>query len=155
MIQILLSRYASYVNKKLTFNLCCDRNSNLESRSGMKTAVIILFHGSATQDAADAALHIAEAVKLRGGFEIVETAFLRHQRPTLSAAIESAVRTGARRIAVVPFFMQPGGHVTEDVPALVDEAGKSHPGLEVILTDHVGSHPLVVDIVLDLVGKRF
>ncbi len=121
----------------------------------MKTAVIILFHGSAARGSADAALRIAEAVKLRGGFEIVETAFLIHQSPTLSAAIESAVKAGARRIAVVPFFMQPGGHVTIDVPRLINEAQKSHPGLEVILTDHVGSHPLVVDIVLDLVGKRF
>lgn len=120
----------------------------------MKKAVIILFHGSRTEGAADDAARIAGEVKSRGGFEIVEAAFLQHQQPTLSAAIESAARAGANRIMVVPFFMQQGGHVLRDVPGLIDEMRKGSPGVEVILTDHVGSHPGIPDIILDLIRKQ-
>jgi len=92
-------------------------------------------------------------VKKRGGHEIVEQAFLQHTLPALMETIESCARKNAERIVIVPYFMQPGAHVTRDIPALIEQARKKHPGIEIQMTDFVGSHPLMAEIVMDLVQR--
>jgi sirohydrochlorin ferrochelatase len=119
----------------------------------VKSAVIILGHGSRSAGADKAVQRIAVEVKKRGGYEIVERAFLQHTLPTLMETIEACARQDAGRIVIVPFFMQSGAHVTKDVPVLIEQARKKHPGIEILLTDFVGSHHLMAEIVMDLVGK--
>jgi sirohydrochlorin ferrochelatase len=119
----------------------------------MKSAVIILGHGSRSEGADKSIQRIAAEVKKRGGYEIVEQAFLQHTPPTLMETIEACARQDAGRIVIVPFFMQSGAHVTKDVPALIEQARKKHPGIEILLTDFVGSHPLMAEIMMDLVGR--
>ncbi len=119
----------------------------------MKSAVIILGHGSRSAGADKSIQRIAVEVKKRGEYEIVEQAFLQHTPPGLMETIEACARKDAGRIVIVPFFMQSGTHVTKDVPALIEQARKKHPGIEVLMTDFVGSHPLMAEIVMDLVGK--
>ncbi len=119
----------------------------------MKTAVIILGHGS--RSGGDSTLdRVAASVKTRGGFEIVEYAFLQYVRPAPDEALDRCVRQGAERIVIVPFFMQQGTHVTKGIPVFVGRAKKQHPAVDIVVTDFAGSHPLMVDIVLDLAGKN-
>ena len=119
----------------------------------MKTAVIILGHGSRSGGADDAIQRIVTEVKKVGGYEIVEHAFLQHVPPPPQKALENCIRQHAEKIVIVPFFMQPGAHVTKDIPAFVEKAKKQHPNIEIMVTDFAGSHPLMTEIVLDLVGK--
>jgi sirohydrochlorin ferrochelatase len=119
----------------------------------VKSAVIILGHGSKSAGADKAVQRIAVEVKKRGGYEIVEQAFLQHTSPGLMDTIEACVLEYAGRIVIVPFFMQYGAHVARDIPALIEEARKNHPGVEILMTDFVGSHPLMAEIVMDLVGR--
>lgn len=118
----------------------------------VKTAVIILFHGSREERAAGAADRTVAAVAARGGYDAVEGAFLQHAQPDLPAAVERCVRQGAGRIVVVPFFMQTGMHVTADVPRVLRDLRERHPGVIIAITDAVGTHPLMAEIVVDLVG---
>jgi hypothetical protein len=53
-----------------------------------------------------------------------------------------------------PVFMLPGAHVTKDIPAIVEKAKKQHLDLEIAVADFVGSHPLMTEIVLDLIAKN-
>jgi sirohydrochlorin ferrochelatase len=119
----------------------------------VKTAVIILGHGSRSGGGDATIKQVAAAVMMRGGCEIVEHAFLQHVRPTSEEALDRCVRQGAEKIVIVPFFMQPGAHVTKDIPAFLAKARKQHPTLDIKVTDFVGAHPLMTDIVLDLVRK--
>lgn len=119
----------------------------------MKSAVIILGHGSRSAGADKTVQRIAAEVKKRGGYEIVEQAFLQLSSPSLRETIEACARKDAGRIVIVPFFMQSGAHVTRDIPALIEEARKKHPGVEILMTDFVGAHPLMAEIVMDLVGR--
>jgi sirohydrochlorin ferrochelatase len=119
----------------------------------VKTAVIILFHGSREERAAEAADRIVAAVTARGGYDVIERAFLQYAQPDLPAAVERCVQQGAGRIVVVPFFMQTGTHVTSDVPRVLREFCARHPGVTVAVSDAVGTHPLMAEIVADLVRK--
>jgi len=40
-----------------------------------------------------------------------------HQTPSIAAAIAECVESGLRRIIAVPYFIQMGGHVRNDLPA--------------------------------------
>ena len=120
----------------------------------MRTAIIILSHGSKAAGSDGALPRIIDDVKSRGSYEIVEQAFLKHSAPDIMAAIETCTQQNAERIVVVPFFMQMGSHVTRDVPVLLEKAKIRHPKTLFRLSDFVGSHPLMSEIVLDLVAKE-
>ncbi|HUI68094.1 MAG TPA: CbiX/SirB N-terminal domain-containing protein [Nitrospirota bacterium] len=119
----------------------------------MKTAVIILGHGSHSGGADETVKRVAAEVKESGCYEIVVHAFLQYTTPTPQNALENCIRHQAQKIVIVPFFMQPGAHVTRDIPELVDKARKLYPDLDIVVTDYVGAHPLMAKIVEDLVDK--
>ena len=119
----------------------------------MKTAVIILGHGSRSTGS-ESAVKAVVAEMRKGGHVIVEHAFLQYVLPTPQEALGRCLDQKAERIVIVPFFLQAGAHVTRDIPELLSDARKVHPGVEIIVTDYVGAHPLMAKIVEDLVGAN-
>ncbi len=120
----------------------------------MKTAVIILGHGSKAESAGGPVLSLVAALRSAGRFACVEHAFLQYAPPTLEEAVGKCSGQGAAVVAVVPFFVQTGAHVSRDIPALVEELRKRYPAVTIRLTGHVGGHPLMAEIVKDLVEKN-
>mgnify|MGYP001594841876 CR=1 FL=1 len=119
----------------------------------MKTAVIILGHGS-RGDGNDAAVkRIAASIRESAGSDIAEYAFLQYAQPTPEDALDRCIRQGAEKIVIIPFFMQAGVHVAKDIPALLEKAKQKHPALDIRVTDYVGAHPLMEQIVADLIRK--
>jgi sirohydrochlorin ferrochelatase len=116
----------------------------------VRTAVIILFHGSRAEGADETAQRIAADVGRRGNFGVVTAAFLQHVKPDLMEAVHACVRQGAGKIVVVPFFLQMGMHVTADIPVLMERVKKQYPDLPIVTTSAVGSHPLMAEIVVEL-----
>ena len=119
----------------------------------VKTAIIILFHGSRADGAAEAVRRIINEVRNRGCYDVVEAAFLQHTSPAFATAVQSCVQLGTSKIVVVPFFLQMGLHVTADVPVLIDRAREHYPDVQISMTHAVGAHPGMIDIVLDLAGN--
>jgi sirohydrochlorin ferrochelatase len=119
----------------------------------VKTAVIILFHGSKAEGS-DAIVHrITTEVRRRGKFTLVIAAFLQHAKPDIRESIAFCSEQRVNKIVVVPFFLQLGTHVTDHIPALVGKLRAGYPNIEIVVTDAVGSHPLLVDAVVDLAEK--
>jgi sirohydrochlorin ferrochelatase len=119
----------------------------------MKTAVIILGHGSRGNGNDAAIKRVVEAIKMSRSHEIVEYAFLQYVQPTPDEALDRCIRQGAKKIVIVPFFMQAGAHVTQDIPDFLDKSRTQHPTLDIRVTDYVGAHPLMERIVADLIRK--
>jgi sirohydrochlorin ferrochelatase len=119
----------------------------------VRTAVIILGHGSRSTGS-ETALRKVVAEMRKGGHALVEHAFLQYVPPTPHEAMARCIGQGAERIVIVPFFLQAGAHVTRDIPELVAAARKEHPGIEFVVTDYVGAHPLMAQIVEELAENR-
>ena len=119
----------------------------------MRTAVIILGHGSRNTGADEAIRKVVDGVKQTSSFAVVEHAFLQYVPPTPHEVIERCAGQNVDRIVIVPFFLQAGAHVTRDIPELVEKARKQHPKIEIIVTDYVGAHPLMAKVVEELVKK--
>jgi sirohydrochlorin ferrochelatase len=139
----------------LTFSTRYDRNVTL-AREGafMRTAVIILGHGSRSIDADTAIRAIVQEVMKTGEFAVAEHAFLQYVPPSLQDVLARCIDQNVDRIVIVPFFLQAGTHVTRDIPALVERARNQYPSVDIIVTGHVGAHPLMARIVEDLVDSN-
>jgi sirohydrochlorin ferrochelatase len=142
------------VNINLTFSTCYAKNVTLIREGAfVRTAVIILGHGSRNAGADEAIRKVVDGVKQAGSFAVVEHAFLQYVPPTPQEVLERCVGQNADRIVIVPFFLQAGAHVTRDIPELIEKARKRHPKIEIIVTDYIGAHSLMAKVVEELAGK--
>jgi len=57
----------------------------------------------------------------------------------------ACVREGAREVVVVPCFLAAGRHVREDLPRLVADLRRAHPGVAFKLAAPLGADPAVAD----------
>jgi methylmalonyl-CoA mutase cobalamin-binding subunit len=143
------------VNIYLTFSTCYAKYVTLVREGAfVRTAVIILGHGSRNTGADEAIRKIIDGVKQTGSFAVVEHAFLQYVPPTPQEVIERCVGKDVDRVVIVPFFLQAGAHVTRDIPELIERVRKQHPDIEIVVTDYVGAHPLMAKVVEELAVKR-
>ena len=118
----------------------------------MKTAVILLGHGSQAEDGNTALAEIAALVKEQGELE-VRHAYLQFCKPTLADAFEDAARGGADRIIVAPYFLYMGNHVSRDIPEELERLKAAHPDVTVVLAEHLGAHPKLAEIVVERIRE--
>jgi len=71
--------------------------------------------------------------------------------PALDEVIEDCVAAGAEEILVHPYFLGPGRHSSRDIPRLMAEAVRRHPGLRARLAEPLGVHEKIVEVVIDRV----
>src|SRR5258708_39970946 len=79
------------------------------------TAVLLIAHGSRRSEANDDLLQLAEILREKQVYAIVETAYLEVAEPGIVAAAEKCIASGASRIKLLPYFLSAGAHVTEDL----------------------------------------
>ncbi len=76
---------------------------------------------------------LAQLVKEKGGYKILEVVFSQFGRPSVAEAIEKAMARGARRVIVVPTLLIEGdSHLESDVPRTVTALQEQYPEVEII-----------------------
>jgi len=111
------------------------------------TAIIIVDHGSRRRESNEMLHTAAERFAAQSQYSIVEPAHMELAEPTIAQAFASCVTRGATEIIVFPYFLSPGRHWTEDIPALVKAAAKDHPQIRWLVTAPFGLHPGMLDII--------
>ena len=117
------------------------------------TAVLLIAHGSRRPEANADLEHVAEALRVQGGFVHVQPAYLELCEPDIVAGGAICVAAGARRVVLLPYFLSAGMHVTEDLTAARDELARRHSGVEFLLAEPLGRHPLLIDVVADRIRQ--
>jgi sirohydrochlorin ferrochelatase len=119
----------------------------------MKTAILMMAHGSRIAEANDAARQVADMVQEQTGFEIVEVSFREMHDPNIQSGIDTCVARGAERILLMPYFLFMGAHVLHDLPEEISEAQKRHPGLVMEMGAHLGAHRKLAEIEAERIGE--
>lgn len=120
---------------------------------GMKTpdadqiGLIVVDHGS-RRGASNEMLEVmagmvAEAVP----YGIVEPAHMELAEPSIQTAFDRCVERGAKMVVVSPYFLLPGRHWDQDIPALTAEAAARHAGVPFLVAAPLGLHPLMARVV--------
>lgn len=112
----------------------------------MKSALLVMVHGSPRPTANADMLRVVELVRQRGTFDIVEVGFLECNEPSISEAIDRCVRLGASRVVAVPYFLHTGTHVADDLPALIEEAQRRHSQIAFDMGRYIGCSPRLTAI---------
>ena len=89
-------------------------------------------------------------LRSRGKFKSVEIAFMIRDTPTVNEAIDTAANKGVSKIVLVPAFLAPGVHTTEDIPGLIGVKEKEPQlkakGIELVYGEPLGSDERIADI---------
>ena len=67
--------------------------------------------------------------------------------PNIAQAVTKCVERGAKSVVVSPYFLSPGRHIQEDIPALVEAAADQHPGVPVVIAKEIGVDPQVAQVI--------
>ncbi len=118
----------------------------------MKRAILLVDHGSRRAEANALLEDVAEQVRARAPEWIVEVAHLEIAEPDIAAGIDACAARGATRIVVHPYFLGPGRHTTDDIPAQVERAGRRHPEVEIRISEALGGHAALIDAIVDRVS---
>lgn len=108
--------------------------------------MVLIAHGSRNPDAAAGHASLVARVRRRSAISVVP-AFLELNEPSIPRAIDDAVAAGATTVRLLPYFLHVGNHVASDLPELAAEARRRHAGVEVVLEEHIGADPALVDLV--------
>jgi sirohydrochlorin ferrochelatase len=119
---------------------------------GERTALVLVDHGSRFQEANDMLADVADLVKRLGGIQDVFYAHMELAEPTIEQAFAAAVAGGATQVVVHPYFLSPGRHSMSDIPRLVADAARAFPGVAYCVTQPLGVHAKIGEVVLERAG---
>ena len=117
----------------------------------MKRAILLVDHGSRRPEANALLEEVAVRIRARVPECVVAAAHLELAKPDVAEGIDSCVAEGATTIVVHPYFLGPGRHTTEDIPAQVRRAAENHPDVRILISKPLGGHDALIDVVLDRV----
>ena len=116
------------------------------------TGLILIDHGSRLPEAHKHLADLANELRKRHPGRSIAIAHLEVAAPSLRQSITKLVDDGVMRIDVFPLFLTPGNHLSRDLPALVREAARSFPDVELRLLPALGTLPGLVDLVSEALG---
>jgi sirohydrochlorin ferrochelatase len=122
------------------------------SRDG-RVGVIIVDHGSRREQSNQMLDEIAAEFEKTSEYPIVEPAHMDLAKPSVAMAFDRCVARGATVIVVFPFFLLPGRHLEEDIPALVAAAAARHPDITTHISKPFSPHPLLVKVMADRISE--
>ncbi|MBX9681790.1 MAG: CbiX/SirB N-terminal domain-containing protein [Gemmataceae bacterium] len=114
----------------------------------MKTALLLMAHGSRNREANADLDHVAE--QLRGGeYEPVIASFLELAEPSIVEGGRRCCEAGAGRVVMLPYFLSAGVHFRRDLQGIRDQMAAEFPQCEFVLAEPMGRHPGLLQIVLE------
>ena len=116
-------------------------------------AILLVDHGSRRAEANAQLERLAEGVRRQRPGWAVRTAHLELAEPDVATALDACAAEGLLDVVLPPFFLSPGRHTREDLPALVREACQRNPGLAVHVTEPLGVDDAVVSLVLQRIDS--
>ena len=119
-----------------------------------RKALIIVDHGSTVGEANDMLAEVTRLVESKeSGFDIVKYCHMELAEPTIEQAFDACVEEGAVSVVVHPYFLSPGRHSTKDIPAMVKAAAEKHPGVTYRVTEPLGVHGKIIEVILERSGE--
>ncbi len=112
--------------------------------------LILIGHGSKLPHNRENLEKIADALRSRQKFKVVQIAFMIRDSPTIPEAIDDMAKQSVSKIVLVPAFLAPGVHTTQEIPELIGVKEKqSHLkelGIELVYGEPIGSDERIADI---------
>lgn len=111
-------------------------------------AILLVSHGSKEPTARQEIEALIPKIKKRSGVPIVHSAFLEIESPDIPGGIRQCIEEGATQVTILLNFLNSGRHASVDIPKIIRQACKDHPGVKFNITRPIAQQDTVVDIFL-------
>lgn len=113
-------------------------------------ALLLVAHGSRRDASNSEVFKLAETIgnASKQHFGYVGAAFLELAEPSIPAGIHQCVAAGATDVRVLPYFLNTGRHVAEDIPREVEQARAELPDIDIKLLPHIGAGDAMIDLLI-------
>ncbi len=112
--------------------------------------LILIGHGSKLPHNQENLEKIAQIMREHSSFKTVEISFMVRNSPTIPEAIDAVAKKGVTKIVLVPAFLAPGVHTTQEIPELIgvkdQESQLSAKGIELIYGEPIGADECIAVI---------
>jgi len=117
-------------------------------------ALLLLAHGSRSKQSNTEVVNLANKLrnKCSEQYKIIQPAFLELSAPLIPEGIKMCVDDGATSILVLPYFLNSGRHVLEDIPNIINETEKLYPEVTIIIASHIGSSELMEEVLMNTIN---
>ena len=113
-------------------------------------ALLLIAHGSRRKQSNDEVVVLAERLKQNcsGQYNIIHAGFLELAETLIPDGIKKCADDGATSIIVLPYFLNSGRHVVEDIPNIVEETRPDYPDINIKVAQHLGASELMMDLLI-------
>lgn len=113
-------------------------------------ALLLIAHGSRRKQSNDEVVLLADRLKLNCSeqYEIIHAGFLELAEILIPDGIKKCVDDGATSIIVLPYFLNSGRHVVEDIPNIVNETKPHYPHIDIKIAPHLGASNLMMELLI-------
>ncbi len=120
-------------------------------QSALDTVGLILIgHGSKLPHNRENLEKLADILRNRKKFKVIQIAFMIRDTPTVDDAVDIVAKKGVSKIVLVPAFLAPGVHTTQDIPGLIGVKEKEPQlkakGVELVYGEPLGTDERIADI---------
>jgi len=116
-------------------------------------AVLLIDHGSKSDEANRVLDGLGRQVEELTGLP-VRVAHMQWAEPSIHDAVDACARDGVRDLVVVPVFLAPGKHSMKDIPRMVSEAIRKHPGMTHSMGTPLGAHPKIAEVIVEKIAGQ-
>ena len=117
------------------------------TKGHVQAALLLIAHGSRHAEANADLFHVADELRRRGDYGVVEASFLELAEPDILTAARKCVEQGARRLILLPYFLSAGVHARDDLRATQAALSRQYPEVDVRLAEPLGRHELLIQLV--------
>jgi precorrin-8X/cobalt-precorrin-8 methylmutase len=112
--------------------------------------LILIGHGSKLPHNQENLEKLAQILRNRSGFKLVEIAFMIRNSPTIPEAIDTLAKHNVTKIVLVPVFLAPGVHTTQEIPEMIEvknqESQLSKKGIKLFYGEPIGADECIAVI---------
>ena len=113
----------------------------------MRTALLLIAHGSREPEANADLVYLADQLQRRGTFAVVQASFLELEEPNIETGAARCVEQRAECVTLLPYFLSAGVHVKRDLTEARTRLAAQYPHVDFRLAEPLGRHPLLLEIV--------
>jgi len=113
-------------------------------------ALLLVAHGSRRKQSNDEVDRLAEKLRdnCSGQYKIIHSAFLELAETLIPDGIKKCIDDGATSVIVLPYFLNSGRHVIEDIPAIVNETRGHYSEVDIRIAPHLGASDLMMELLI-------
>lgn len=113
-------------------------------------ALLLIAHGSRRKQSNDEVVILADKLKQKCSqqYGIIHAGFLELSETLIPDGIRKCVDDGASEIIVLPYFLNSGRHVVEDIPGIVEQTRAEYPDVDIRIAQHLGASDLMMDLLI-------